>query len=203
MCNRDRRAVYCVFFFIPVALIESSITDLTSFSLLSGPLRRVRDPSEAIIDSLERELTIVDSDEEPLVRPSVGRIVIPRLFQTVPSEHCVRVVEASHPGPLHTQLDSTEWRVPASLPTFRRAEEPDSTVPASSRALIAEGQAKPDKSCADREDDDCSSAGSEFCWGEMEDIGDDEVVEWVYRPPPAAQIQELSQSFYRMERGDP
>ena len=35
---------------------------------------------------MERELTTVDSDEEPLVRPSVGRNVIPRLFQTVPSE---------------------------------------------------------------------------------------------------------------------
>ena len=27
-------------------------------------------------------------------------------------------------------------------------------------------------------DDECSSAHSEFCWGEMEDIGDDEVQEW-------------------------
>ena len=32
--------------------------------------------------------------------------------------------------------------------------------------------------CADREVDECSSAGSESCWGETEDIGDDEVVEW-------------------------
>ena len=132
---------------------------------------------------------MVDSDEEPLVCPSVGRNVIPRLFQTVPSEQCVRV-EASHPGPLHTQLDSTEWRVtptestvPASLPTLRRAEEPESTVPASSRVLFAAGQAEPDKSCADREDDDCSSAGSESCWGEMEDLGDDEVPEWGVLPP--------------------
>ena len=38
-----------------------------------GPTRRIHDPSKAIIDSLERELTMVDSDEEPLVRPSVGR----------------------------------------------------------------------------------------------------------------------------------
>ena len=42
---------------------------------------------------------MVDSAEEPLVRP-VGRNVIPRLSQTVPSEfQCVTVVEASHPGP--------------------------------------------------------------------------------------------------------
>ena len=69
-------------------------------------------------------------------------------------------------------MTSTGSTVPASLPTIKRAEEPESTVPASSRALIAAGQAEPDKSCADREDDDCSSAGSESCWGEMEDIGD-------------------------------
>ena len=31
---------------------------------------------------------------------------------------------------------------------------------------------------AHREVDECSSAGSESCWGETEDIGDDEVVEW-------------------------
>ena len=152
-----------------------------------GPTRRIRDPSEAVIDSLERELTMVDSDEEPLVRPSVGRNVIPRLFPAVPSEQCATVVEASHPGPLHTPLNSMEWRVtptgstvPASLPTLRRAEEPGSTVPASSRALIAAGQAEPDNRCADREDDDCSSASSE---GETGDIGDDEVPEWGTLPP--------------------
>ena len=72
-----------------------------------GPPRRIRDPSEAIIDSLERELIMVDSDEEPLVHPVVGRSVIPKLIPTVPSKQCVRVVEASHPGPLDTQLDST------------------------------------------------------------------------------------------------
>ena len=31
---------------------------------------------------------------------------------------------------------------------------------------------------ADREVDECSSTGSESCWGETEDIGGDEVVEW-------------------------
>ena len=34
------------------------------------------------------------------------------------------------------------------------------------------------RSCAEREADECSSAQSESCWGEMEDIGDDEVAEW-------------------------
>ena len=75
---------------------------------------------------------------------------------------------ASDPHRIHSACQSS---------TVRRPEEPDSTVPASSRALIAAGQAEPDKSCVDREDDGCSSAGSESCWGEMEDTGDDEVVE--------------------------
>ena len=73
---------------------------------------------------------MVDSDEEPLVRSAVGRNVIPRLTQTVPSEfQCVRVVEASHPAPLDTQLDSTEWRVapkrmdPQCLPVFPPTDE--------------------------------------------------------------------------------
>ena len=37
--------------------------------------------------------------------------------------------------------------------------------------------------CADREVDQCSSAGSESRWGEMEDIGD-EVVDWGTLPHP-------------------
>ena len=36
--------------------------------------------------------------------------------------------------------------------------------------------------CADREDDVCSSAGSESCWSEREDIGEDDVVEWGVLP---------------------
>ena len=35
-----------------------------------------------------------------------------------------------------------------------------------------------------REVDDCSSADSESCWGEMEDIRDDEDPEWGVLPPP-------------------
>ena len=38
--------------------------------------------------------------------------------------------------------------------------------------------------CADREVGQCSSAGSESCWGEMEDIGDDDAVEWGALPHP-------------------
>ena len=35
-----------------------------------------------------------------------------------------------------------------------------------------------------REVDDGISAGSEFCWGEMEDVEDDEVPEWGVLPSP-------------------
>ena len=75
--------------------------------------------------------------------------------------------------------------------------EPENTVPASPRALIAAGVAEPDTeqsrdtihdvqspSCAVREVSVCSSAGSESCWGEMEDIGDDEVADWGALPLP-------------------
>ena len=61
------------------------------------------------------------------------------------------------------------------------------TIPASPRALIAAGLAEFDneqsRDTIPREVDDCSSAGSESCWGEMEDIGDDEVPEWGVLPP--------------------
>ena len=40
--------------------------------------------------------------------------------------------------------------------------------------------------CADREVDECCSAGSESCWGEMENIGDDEAVEWGALPHPTS-----------------
>ena len=66
--------------------------------------------------------------------------------------------------------------------------ESQNTIPASPRALIAAGLAKFDneqsRDTIPREVDDCSSAGSESCWGEMEDIADDEVPEWGVLPPP-------------------
>ena len=36
------------------------------------------------------------------------------------------------------------------------------------------------------DEDQCSSAGSESCWGETESIGDDEVVEWGTLPLPSS-----------------
>ena len=43
----------------------------------------------------------------------------------------------------------------------------------------------------DRGADECSSASSESCWGEMEDIGDEEEVEWGTLPrPPSGQADD-------------
>ena len=72
--------------------------------------------------------------------------------------------------------------ISVSAPTETGAPgEPGATVP-SPQGLVAAGMAEPDNvqlhGCADREDDDCSSAGSESCWGEREDIAEDDVVEW-------------------------
>ena len=75
--------------------------------------------------------------------------------------------------------------------------EPGATVPASPQGLVAAGMAEPDNvqlhGCADRKDDDCSSAGSESCWGEREDIAEDDVVEWVHClfPKNRASLQQV------------
>ena len=58
----------------------------------------------------------------------------------------------------------------------------EATVPASPQCLIAAADNVQLPGCADREDDDYSSAGSESCWGEREDIGEDDVVEWGVLP---------------------
>ena len=56
---------------------------------------------------------------------------------------------------------------------------------------------------ADREVDECSSAGSESCWGETEDIGDDEVVEWGTLPfaqvVPAPHVVDCDRVAHRVE----
>ena len=48
--------------------------------------------------------------------------------------------------------------------------------------------------------DDCSSVSSESCWGEMEDIGDDEVPEWGVLPDPPSGQAEVSHHEGNRER---
>ena len=45
----------------------------------ASPGRRTRDMSDEVLDNLERELRLIESDDEPLVRPTVGRNVVPRI----------------------------------------------------------------------------------------------------------------------------
>ena len=42
------------------------------------PSRRSRDSAEELLNNLERELNF-ESDDEPLVRPTIGRNVVPRI----------------------------------------------------------------------------------------------------------------------------
>ena len=48
--------------------------------------------------------------------------------------------------------------------------------------------------------EDCSSVSPEFCWGEMEDIGDDEVPEWGVLPDPPSCQAEVSHHEGNRER---
>ena len=54
------------------------------------------------------------------------------------------------------------------------------------------------RSCVEREDDECSSAHSEFCWGEMEDIGDDEVSDGGVLPCPTSRSCNTQSSWCRL-----
>ena len=89
------------------------------------------------------------SDEEILVRPNNGRHVIPRRTSDVP------VVASQHNRKLVLTIGTT-------------VGEKRATVPASSQCLIAAADNVQLPGCADREDDVCSSAGSESCWSERE-----------------------------------
>ena len=47
--------------------------------------RRTRDVSDAVLDNLERELRLIESDDEPLIRSTSGRNVVPRISSGEPS----------------------------------------------------------------------------------------------------------------------
>ena len=51
-----------------------------------GPQRRPRDTSDEVLDNLERELRLMESDDEPLVRSTDGRNVVPRISSIVATE---------------------------------------------------------------------------------------------------------------------
>ena len=51
-----------------------------------GPQGRPRDTSDEVLDNLERELRLMESDDEPLVRSTDGRNVVPKISSIVATE---------------------------------------------------------------------------------------------------------------------
>ena len=102
--------------------------------------------------------------------------------------------EASHPGPsfirlrratslvnvASTQVDSGRF---AAAPTLLDSLTEDLSM-APPHFNLGEIGPVGVRSPRGADADDCSSVSSESCWGEMEDIRDDEVVEWGVLPHP-------------------
>ncbi len=129
------------------------------------------------------------SDEEILVRPNSGRHVVPR---TIGELYSVPPVGGSQRSLTSGTVGEPETTVSASpqAPIAAGMAETDNEL---SRGTIHEGGHSPVQfpGCADREDDDCSSAGSESCWSEMEHIGDDDVIERGALPLPMRQMESI------------
>ena len=126
--------------------------------------RRTRDVSDTVLDNLERELRLIESDDEPLVRSTSGRNVVPRISSGEAIGESLATVPAS-PVALETAGRSC-----AEVVTIFDEGVP-STVPA---------QIIP--TWVDR-DDECS-VSSESCWGEQEDLIGEEILEWGVLPGP-------------------
>ena len=90
-----------------------------------------------------------------------------------------------HPANPDEAVKAARVRVQRLESALAALGESGATVPALPQGLIAAGMAEPENAgCTNQEDDDCSSAVSESCWGEMEDMGKDDVVEWGALPLP-------------------
>ena len=114
------------------------------------PGRCVRESAEEVLDSLERELTLIESDDEPLVRVATGRI------------------HAVEPGVVHSDSLATVPASPRALQGVVRCEVPD-VAPPTLPALPAF------PTWVDQDLDESSSMHSESCWGGMVDRNDEEV----------------------------
>ena len=114
--------------------------------------RRTRDISDEVPDNLERELRLMESDDEPLVRSTEGRNVVPRIS----SLEDIVATEASE-------------RRRSDVHSFAHEGIP-STVPAESIPTWV-----------DRDADECS-VSSESCWGGQEDLIGEEIPEWGVLP---------------------
>ena len=103
------------------------------------------------LDYLEWELTLIESDDESLVRVATGRNVVPS-------------INAEEPIVVQSDSLATVPASPRALQGVARWEVPD--------------VAPPTATWVDRDLDESSSVQSESCWGEMEDRNDEEVEEW-------------------------
>ena len=120
--------------------------------------RRTRDVSDTVLDNLERELCSIESDDEPLVRSTSGRKVVPRISSGEAVGESLATVPAS-PVALETAGRSC-----AEVVTIFDEDVP-STVPAQIIPIWVD------------RDDECS-VSSESCWGEQEDLIGEELPEW-------------------------
>ena len=119
--------------------------------------RRTRDVSDAVLDNLEHEFRLIESDDEPLVRSTSGQNVVPRISSWEAIGESLATVPASP-----VALEAAGRSCAEVVTIFHSVP---STVPA---------QTIP--TWVDR-DDECS-VSSESCWGDQEDLIGDESFEW-------------------------
>ena len=136
------------------------------------PGQRVRDSAEEVLDSLERELTLIESDDEPLVRAATGRNVVPR-------------IHAREPSVVHSDSLATVPASPRALQGVARCEVPD-VAPPTVPAL------PPLPTWVDRDLDESSSVHSESCWGGIEDRNDEEVGGLLLPPAVVHEVREVA-----------
>ena len=115
---------------------------------------RIEREAEVALTGLEAAITRIDdsSDDEPLMptwRDEVGA--------------CAELGRAPNVRNVWARMGESHTAVVPTLLDSLGSDEPSYLVP---------------EDVGDHSDDECSSARSESCWGEMEDIGDDEVPEW-------------------------
>ena len=93
-------------------------------SFFRPPGRRVHDSAEEVLDSLERELTLIESDDEPFVRAATGRNVVPR-------------TNAGEPIVVQSDSLATVPTSPRTLQGVARCEVPDVAPPSASIATTS------------------------------------------------------------------
>ena len=127
-----------------------------------GPRRtraraRMEEEVEAVLTGLEAAITRIDdsSDDEPLIPTWRDEVS--------PCAEAGRGPDARNVWARVGDVESHAAVIPTLLDSLGPDNEPSIPIPGDVGGPI---------------DDECRSAHSESCWGGMEDIGDDEVVDW-------------------------